>query len=245
MVPEHATEGGVRLLSFDVGLKHLAYAQVFVSEEQDEPGQRKQTLERWGVIDVFADAGASAAASLQDETKKPKKKKPPAPEALTTALVEALDRHFYDDPSRRYDHVLIENQPSQKNPAMKAVQVAIHTYFATLRLYADCVGKVVLVSARRKLEGDDEHQQQHQQQPRGPPKSAGAAYRERKARSVQLCRALLQGEMNDAAALSQLDGAKKKDDLCDALLQASWFAKSIVGSGLRQSRPPRGQRGGP
>ncbi len=202
----------MRVLSFDVGLRHLAYADVVQAGADGS-----LSLERWGVIDVTGGARM-------------------APDALTTALVEALDADFYDPGSVHYDHVLIENQPSRKNPAMKAVQVAIHAYFATLRLHTGCVGVVRPVSASQKLgvalSAELGLQPPVAQEPAQQVKTAGAAYRERKARSVELCRLVIASVLSPASAAvaeETLRAAKKKDDLSDALLQAVWF--------LRCSRP--------
>ena len=196
----------MRVLSFDIGLRHLAYAELNVVVGSDA------RIERWGVIDVTRGAKLS-------------------PDALTTALVEAIDAEFFDPGRLRYDVVLIENQPSRKNPAMKAVQVAIHAYFATIRLHTGCVGEVRPVSASQKLctmlatdlglpppEAGDKEQ-----------RTPGAAYRARKARSVELCRHVLATAVErDGRAEATLRDAKKKDDLSDALLQALWYVRCFL-----------------
>lgn len=204
-----------RVLSFDVGVRHLAYAVLVLDAEAEASAEADAEatspvvrLERWDVVDVTGGA-----------------KKLGGPEAMTTAIVETLDREFYDPGGKagHYDAVLIENQPSRKNPSMKAVQVAIHTYFATLRMYVGCVGSIHLVSATRKLLNLPPP-------PTDPaplmPTSASASYRDRKAMSVVLGRRALE-EMGDQAALVRLAGAKKKDDLCDALLQGIWFVRKM------------------
>ena len=177
-----------RVLSFDVGLRHLAYAILLVDDGEPR-------LERWGVIDVMEGLEGNKSR-----------------DAITNAIVATLDREFYTvDP--QYDDVLIENQPARKNPEMKSIQTAIHTYFATLRMYIGCVGQIHLVSARRKLQGEDA--------------SKKASYRERKALSVELGKkALVEmgGDVADAA-IEQLNRTKKKDDLCDALLQGLEWIK--------------------
>ena len=202
----------MRVLSFDVGLRHLAYAEITSAPEgvtsapegvtsAPEGGGGRASVGRWGVIDVTKGAKMS-------------------PDALTAALVEALDVEFFDPGRVRFDVVLIENQPSRKNPAMKAVQTAMHAYFATVRLHApEFVGEVRPVSAKQKLSGDAASALQT---------GDGASYRARKARSVELCRHALAEEVcEDERVKGILRDAKKKDDLSDALLQGLWYLRTL------------------
>ena len=206
-----------RILSFDVGLRHLAYAELLLTDA----GDAVRSIERWGVIDVLA----------ADTGKKPKKL---GAEAQSAALIEALDEAFYDPAKLHYDVVLVENQPSRKNPAMKSVQVAILAYFATIRLHAGCVGEVRLISASRKLQQDDDPARSGVDA--SASKSAGAAYRARKAQSIAMCRSYLVDTLGDVRALAILDAAKKKDDLADALMQALAFLKGGCGGAKRKTK---------
>jgi hypothetical protein len=161
-------------------------------------------------------------------------------EALTTALVETLDREFLTE---FYDYVLVENQPSRKNPSMKGIQVAIHTYFATIRIHTPTVGRIRLVSATQKLlvsvldserEGNLEILGTLEKKNDEKKKTAGVLYRERKMESIELCIKCIRAELGEGAgaALEQLGAAKKKDDLSDAFLQAMWWKKTL-------SEPPK------
>jgi hypothetical protein len=217
-------DGRRRLLSFDVGLKHLAYADLSYDHSDGASLGRRavRAIERWGVIDVTTYLPPPASSS----TGKSKKAAVVKAEALTTALIEALDASFYDPGHVHYDVVLVENQPSRKNPAMKAVQVAILAYFATVRLHTGCVDEVRLISACRKLaeeDGSASPESTDDKKDAPPPMD----YRRRKALSVELCRRALtdaDGCLHDAegatAALAKLAATKKKDDLADAMLQA-------------------------
>lgn len=202
-----------RLISFDVGLKHLAFVELLLlarpsSEHEDAPDQI-ESIERWAVLDATAGRASLTA------------------EALTASIVQALDDAFYDPARAHYDVVLVENQPSRKNPAMKSVQVAILAYFATVRLHAGCVGEVRLIGASRKLAGDDAAVGNDADEQIA--KTAAQLYRARKARSVELCAAALteggrlSGARGAPEALATLRAAKKKDDLADAMLQALAF----------------------
>ena len=219
-----------RLLSFDVGLKHLAYADVSYGCDG-----RVCAIERWGVIDVTAALPC------------PSKKKQGA-EALIAALIESLDTTFYDPVRVHYDVVLVENQPSRKNPAMKSVQVAIVSYFSTVRLHCGCVDEIRLISATRKLQGTP---------PTGTAPAAetvaataaattskaSADYRQRKALSVSSCRralvdddGILRHAAGSDAALKTLDATKKKDDLADAMLQALAYLRDGMSAAKTKRR---------
>jgi hypothetical protein len=180
-----------RLLSFDVGVRHLAYADVSVT------GADAYTIHRWNLVDV---TGGRKLRGVDE---------------LSAAIIDVLDRELFD-PAVRYDHVLVENQPANKNPAMKSVQMVICTYFAVLRHYVGNVASVRMVSATRKLT------LRH-----APPSCRDAAdeYRQRKAQAVYCCEHYLAEVFKSPAATTQLAASKKKDDLCDCLLQAVWFAE--------------------
>ncbi|GAX85717.1 hypothetical protein CEUSTIGMA_g13131.t1 [Chlamydomonas eustigma] len=177
-----------RLLSIDVGIRHLAYADLLDGK-----------LQRWGTLDLHE--FAETASTDQPD------RRPLGPDARIRALVTAMDETFFDPSNLTYDVVLIENQPSRKNPDMKGVQVALHTYFATVAAHTSSVGRVVLVSASRK----------------SLPGSTSMSYRQRKDASVAECRRQLE-TIRDEEALAQLERARKKDDMSDAYLQGiAWW----------------------
>ena len=87
----------VRVLSFDVGIRHLAFVDVASTADG------VYTIHRWDVLDVTQGEGIS--------------KKKGAFDVLSRQLLTALDANF-NDPDIVYDVVLFENQPANKNAMM-------------------------------------------------------------------------------------------------------------------------------
>lgn len=125
-------------------------------------------------------------------------------DASYASLVTVLDELFDGE----YDKVLIENQPSMKNPIMKTIQCGIHMYFASCRHYKANVNNIILVSASCKMKMCD---------------GKGKTYAERKKLSISSCRAYI--DANCLEWCEYFKSSKKKDDLSDSLLQLLWYLK--------------------
>lgn len=214
----------MRLLSFDVGVRNLAFAELALDRPAVGVGAVRECapprLVRWGLINL-----------------NPSGRKTVTPDDVLSELVAALDREFVaPDPSAVWDYVLIENQPSRKNPTMKTIQVAIHTFFATLRMYSASVDHVRLIGATRKLSAA------------APTTTTTTTYKDRKKMSVKLVEGYIPQLARDRkepppedekgaavecggdelrAAVGVYRDAKKRDDLCDALLQAIAFVRRL------------------
>jgi hypothetical protein len=114
------------IVSFDVGMRNLAFAAIRVDDE------RRVGLLRWELIDL-----ADYESSEDNQT-------------VVPAIIRALDDADVLG-TDGVDLVLIENQPCMKNPKMKTVQVAIHAFFETLRHYLGAGGGVRLVNPSNKV----------------------------------------------------------------------------------------------
>jgi len=197
-----------RVLSFDVGTKNLAYAHVEVQEEGDAAPITRVLA--WGVIDVTEFDGGSVGGR---------------PASVVRSVLRALHSDpLFSDPDE-WDVVLVENQPSLKNPSMKTVQVAINAFFEMYiqQRGADDQKHVVLVNARNKVSDIV---------------SRTSTYKERKRASVEACTAMLDAMDGAEDARETLRTSKKKDDLCDAFMQANWYCCNQRGS------KAKGRRGG-
>lgn len=220
----------MRLLCFDVGVKNLSYIDIDVRENESDP-----CIRRWGVIDITRGRGTPKEAMRNVDV-------------VITMMLHALhdpeeeggggfvqlrshtshtsvQEDIPDEDQPCYDYVLIENQPVIKNPTMKTLQIALCTYFQTMKMLAPMfgpkVGAVRFVSAGSKLGAEGK----------------GLTYAERKKQGVVMCRTLLDTVTCPAHVVDAFERSKKKDDLADTFLLALAFLQNRLspsGGGLKK-----------
>jgi hypothetical protein len=134
-----------------------------------------------------------------------------------------------------WDAVVIENQPCLKNPRMKTVQVALHAYARSVGAPVVLAPASCKCSLASRMIGE-------------PPVAAGArgAYGRRKRAVVAAARRWVSERL--PRELPRLESSRKKDDMCDALVQGLWHlersgeicvALSNEGPGDRERAPGR------
>jgi len=184
----------MRILSFDIGICNLAYCVLDIDLDQND----KTEIIQWGIIDVTRYTNDSKA--IDD---------------LSLGLIQALDEHF---PDAEFHTVILENQPVQKNPTMKSVQMVVYTYFQILKSHHGSVSVVKLSSAINKSKW----------LPQSIFKDVikiedfkGSSYQINKKLSIAMVQHLIRDNhiVIDTLHEELLNTSKKKDDLCDALLQ--------------------------
>ena len=213
-----------RYLSFDVGIKNLAYCKL----------TENKVIESWGIInlnenpqcDVHLKKRCEKQCTYEikgDEKVKycctahskrfPKKKKLNANHDLMKISQLCVDKLREIDISD-VNHVLIENQPALKNPVMKSIQMIIYTFFIMDGLMKEesLIESIHMVNARNKLKVY-----------KGPPIECNKKdkYAQNKFLSIEYTKEMIKGEEDKFIKL--FDESKKKDDLADAYLQGIYW----------------------
>lgn len=189
----------MKVLSFDVGVKNLAYC--LLDYDAATP-----------LVDgaAFPDSWRDRAAVVDWQVVVATAAKRPSVAETTDGVYARLDE--IHEAHGLPDIVLIESQPCMRNPTMKSVQMMLYCYYvmrARLSASPSVPGppcRVSFVNAQLKLTG----------------LCAAKDYRARKRASVDAAAAWLA----DRSLVSQALATKKKDDLADSLLQAlQWLRR--------------------
>ena len=109
------------ILSFDIGVKNLAYCYFEFDKILDII-----RIKDWDILEI-------SAVNKADQS---------------IILLEKLHTNFNDID---LDYVVIENQPALKNPVMKTVQVIVHTYFQYQKVILRRPIVVYNINARNKI----------------------------------------------------------------------------------------------
>ena len=226
----------MKILSFDVGIKNLAYCLI---DDKD------YTIEDWGILNIsvdpvcehcnaktgkqcdksaksICDIGRLCSShknlkSYKDLKMKPVPKNKNPVLDLGKNMVKILNekKNFLE-----VDCVLIENQPALKNPTMKTVQMILYTYFLVngVTSVGSPLDNIVMINARNKLKAY-----------KGPPIECEIKdkYKKTKFLGVEYCKIMIvENDKIDKKYRDQFNGSKKQDDLSDAYLQGIfWLTK--------------------
>jgi hypothetical protein len=193
----------IHVLSFDVGIKNLAYCYLTYSSSVEDP--LSFTIQEWNVINIGTDATHNKIKYQSD------------------ILFQKLRELFY---SKAIDYVVIENQPVLKNPTMKSIQMMIYSFFKIMMLSQDkCVKDVVLVNACNKLKFATVILPRllPDLQPMASDSNITCKYKKSKYTAIQYTKELLRCKCMHTE-LTFFNEFKKKDDLADTLLQGLYFA---------------------
>lgn len=123
----------------------------------------------------------------------------------------------------KVDKVIIENQPSLKNPKMKTVSTALYTYFL-IRGIIDKektnskIQEINFISPSNKLKVDQNNTLKVLSKTDNDKK-----YKLTKSLGIKYCKQLIKNDNNSIKLLEELTKKDKPDDLCDAMLQGAYY----------------------
>lgn len=116
------------------------------------------------------------------------------------------------------DHVIIENQPSMKNPVMKSISMTIYNYYIIRGVIDNAVKIVKFVSPSSKIKFDTNNNKNEN--------NKKLSYKETKQLSIQYCLNYIENNENDKKWCEFFNSNNKKDDLSDSLLQGLVYLKN-------------------
>lgn len=183
-------------LSFDVGIKNLAYC--LYDNESD-------TIIEWGIID------------LSEDTLCVKKN-------ISISKISSIMMRTFKDKFKNVNitYVLIENQPVMKNPLMKSIQMLLFSYFSYIKNIEDsCIEDIVFVSAVKKNKYMDKYVKEKELEIDIDKQKN--KYRYYKKTSIRCVENILCEMENASDKLCEFQSHKKKDDLADAFLQCKAY----------------------
>jgi hypothetical protein len=187
------------LLSFDIGIKNLAYCILKYNTEDNSD----ITIIKWNIIPLL-DKNEKCKGFPLDE--------------LTKRMYEQLNKEFY---SYDIDIVLLENQPVLKNPVMKSVQMILFSYFQYQKIMLNREIKLIkFINAGNKLKVGRNFNEINYNAEINAIKSK---YTRNKKFAILYTNKILIDRLKDSKNNEYFNKHKKKDDLADAFLQAIYY----------------------
>jgi hypothetical protein len=257
------------ILSWDVGIKHLAYNLSEYVESED--AKINLTIKKWGIVNLalekcdFCDEDglylfetkyyckdhckklrakhfcyvekcydkATHQIDVPDINKYMCKNHGPqvyafdnATDVLKKKLIEKLDLIDFGE----FKYVLIENQPTFKNPKMKAIADTLYAWFLIRKIVDEktlLCENIRLISPGRKntlfVVKAPKPKKKKTEEEIIPEKAKKLTYQEGKKLSIEFCQNIISPEW-----LAFFKEFSKKDDLADCLLQGYSFFTLLI-----------------
>lgn len=216
-------------LSFDVGIKNLAYCEL----------TKDKKIVSWGIInlnenpqccmylkkqcekqssyclDIKGEKNYYCSSHINHKSidKTGKKKKLNTNHDICN-ISQICVKKLRELNLENIRHVLIENQPALKNPIMKSIQMIVYSFFIIEGIMNNdsSIENIHMVNARNKLKVY-----------KGPkvPCNKKGKYAQNKYLSVEYTKNMIQNEDENMIKIYQ--DSKKKDDLADCYLQGIYW----------------------
>lgn len=211
-------------LSFDVGIKNLAYCVLCKDKKIKDWGiinlnenpccdvKLKKKCDKQSTYEVKGEPNVKYCCTAHSK-KFPKKKKLNTNHDLLK-ISQLCVTKLRELDIKDVGSVLIENQPALKNPVMKSIQMMIYTFFIMDGVMSESskIEKIHMVNARNKLKVY-----------KGPKIECNkkGKYAQNKYLSVVYTKEMIKDEEECFQELFK--ESKKKDDLADAYLQGIYW----------------------
>lgn len=211
-------------LSFDVGIKNLAYCVLCKDKKIKDWGiinlnenpccdvKLKKKCDKQSTYEVKGDPNVKYCCTAHSKKFSKKKKLNTNHDLLKISQLCVSKLRELD--IKEVGSVLIENQPALKNPVMKSIQMMIYTFFVMDGVMSETskIEKIHMVNARNKLKVY-----------KGPKIECNkkGKYAQNKYLSVEYTKEMIKNEEECFQELFK--ESKKKDDLADAYLQGIYW----------------------
>jgi len=196
------------ILSFDIGIKNLAYCLMYKDNTIDNNNNIK--IINWDIIQLIEDDVKCKGVSL---------------DAITNVLYNKLQEIFLD-----YDitEVLLENQPVLKNPVMKSIQIILYSFFQYEKvLMGRDINLIKFINASNKLKLGKNLSEINNSEDIVKIKSK---YTKNKKLAIIYTNHFLQERLieEDYIKYNEIfNKHKKKDDLADSFLQGLYYIENL------------------
>lgn len=195
------------ILSFDIGIKNLAYCLMYKDDNIDSTNNIK--IIDWGIIQLIEDGVKCKGVSLN---------------TITDVLYTKLQDIFIDSD---ITEVLLENQPVLKNPVMKSIQMILYSFFQYEKVIMGReINLIKLINASNKLKLGKNLKEINNSE---DILKINAKYTRNKKLAILYTNHFLKERLieNDYDKYNEIfNQHKKKDDLSDAFLQGLYYIEN-------------------
>jgi len=209
----------MKVLSWDVGIYNLSYC-ILEKNENEEP-----KIIAWDIVNLVDNEAMKKDRNL---------------------LFENIPRKLHEIPELlNVDIVVIENQPSLKNPQMKSIQMILYSYFLILgkvigsEKSTTYIDKIEFCSASNKLKVYDGPTIILEEKKKNKKiievedvtinntvkKSSSVKYADKKRLAIEHAKYYLEQNLDYK---NFFNDNKKKDDLSDSFLQGLYYIKKLT-----------------
>ena len=231
----------MKILSWDIGIKNLSYC--LLSNESNEIN-----ILDWGIINLddppiicnghfkngnkcnrkatmvnntcgYCKTHLKSLDNNKDYKMLKKKKKKIEFLKIGTKLIIELDKKFKDIDD--LNEILLENQPSLKNPTMKSIQMILYSYFLINCFVPNKIQNILMISATQKNKYCNEYAKNNTSIVKPTTKSS---YNNAKKLAILVTKDILENGSDDTN-FELFEEHKKKDDLADSYLQGLEYLK--------------------